>query len=327
MFHLTNSIQHPSFLCNSLGTSGKGLMTINNRRRGAIEMTLAMVISGTIGWFVVRSGRPLIELLFWRCVFGAATLTVVCGIRRHFRHGLPLRTIAWAAVGGVALVLNWLLIFASFSHASISVATVVYNTQPFMLVGLGALLFGERLTADKLAWLAVSFTGVLLIAWGQGATGHPGARYVAGILMALGAAFFYAVAALVAKRLRGTPPEFIALIQVGVGIAMLAPFAQLSTPPADAGTWGTLITLGVVYTGLVFVLLYGAIQKLPTSTVGALSFIYPLVALVVDYAVFAQRLGFFQWVGAAAILLAAAGTTLGWSRPKAGNVVRRTTPG
>jgi drug/metabolite transporter (DMT)-like permease len=60
------------------------------------------------------------------------------------------------------------------------------------------------------------------------------------------------------------------------------------------------------------VLLYGAIQKLPTAVTGALSFIYPVVAIIVDRVAFGQRLGWLQIVGAVLILLAAAGTTLGW---------------
>jgi hypothetical protein len=96
-----------------------------------------------------------------------------------------------------------------------------------------------------------------------------------GVLMALGAAFCYALAAIVAKKLDGMAPHLIALIQVCVGIAMLAPFANLKTLPTDAGTWGIHLTMGVIYTGLVFILLYGAIQKLPTTVAGALSFIYP----------------------------------------------------
>ena len=71
--------------------------------------------------------------------------------------------------------------------------------------------------------------------------------------------------------------------------------------------------MGVVYTGLVFVLLYGAIQKLPTHTVGALSFVYPIVAIGVDMVAFDHRLQPVQLAGAAAILVAAAGLNLGWS--------------
>jgi drug/metabolite transporter (DMT)-like permease len=63
-----------------------------------------------------------------------------------------------------------------------------------------------------------------------------------------------------------------------------------------------------------YVLLYGAIQKLPTSLTGALSFIYPIVAILVDWLAFGQKLEWLQWVGVAAILLAAAGMRQGWGQ-------------
>ena len=46
-------------------------------RRGTVEMTAAMLISGTIGWFVVMSGQPVSGVVFWRCLFGALTLLVI----------------------------------------------------------------------------------------------------------------------------------------------------------------------------------------------------------------------------------------------------------
>jgi drug/metabolite transporter (DMT)-like permease len=94
---------------------------------------------------------------------------------------------------------------------------------------------------------------------------------------------------------------------------MLAPFANLSTLPTDGRAWGSFVVMGVVYTGLVFVLLYGAIQKLPTHMAGALSFLYPVVAIVVDFVAFDHRLHPLQFLGVVAILLAAAGVHLGWS--------------
>ncbi|MEJ6783660.1 DMT family transporter [Aminobacter sp. Piv2-1] len=282
--------------------------------RGTVEMTTAMVISGTIGLFVVLSGQPVMSVVFWRCAFGAATLLVICAALGLFRKNVISRTqIAYAALGGVAIVANWVLLFAAFPRASISIATAVYNTQPFMLVALGALLFGERITLAKLGWLLVAFTGMLLIVQGKSSAAHVGTDYLGGILLALGAAFFYAIAAIVAKKLKGVPPHLIALIQVVVGVIMLAPFADLGHPSADARSWAILIAIGVVHTGLMYILLYGAIQKLPTNLVGALSFIYPVVAIAADYIAFGQRLQLMQLAGAGAILLAAAAMTLGWT--------------
>lgn len=285
---------------------------MTDRRRGTVEMIAAMTLSGTIGWFVVRSGQPVIDVVFWRCVFGTATMLAICATMGLLRRDVMTpRQFALAALGGAAIVANWLLLFAAFPRASISIATAVYNTQPFMLVGLGMLLLGERPTLASLGWLALAFAGMLAIA--EAGPEATGSDYLTGIAMALGAAFFYAVAAMVAKRLKGVSPYPIVLVQVVVGTILLAPLANLSDLPADPAAWASLGTLGAVHTGLVFVLLYGAIQKLPTHLAGALSFVYPLVAILVDLAAFGHRLQLPQIAGGAAILLAAAGMTLGWS--------------
>ncbi|EJZ22175.1 hypothetical protein RCCGEPOP_06171, partial [Rhizobium sp. Pop5] len=85
-------------------------------KRGSAEMTAAMLISGTIGWFVVMSGQPVSGVVFWRCLFGALTLLVICGALGLLRPGIiTLRAFGIAIFGGVAIVLNWLLLFASYS--------------------------------------------------------------------------------------------------------------------------------------------------------------------------------------------------------------------
>ena len=286
---------------------------MNETVRGTVEMSAAMAILGTIGWFVVLSGQPIMDVVFWRCAFGALTLLIICAGLGLLRNRLSLRIIGIAALGGVAIVVNWLLLFSAFSRASISIATAVYNTQPFMLVGFGALFFAERLTLTKLTWLAIAFAGMVLIVQSAPDAGDIGTDYFTGIVMALGAAFFWAVAAIVTKKLKGTPPHLIALIQVCVGVVMLAPFANLSQLPVDAWSWAMLATLGIVHTGLMYILMYGAIQKLPTHLQGSLSFIYPVVAILVDVVAFGHRLHLSQIVGATAILIAAAGMNLGWT--------------
>ena len=52
--------------------------------RGAAEMTAAMTILGTIGLFVVLSGQAAIDVVFWRCAFGALALLVPAGLIEGF---------------------------------------------------------------------------------------------------------------------------------------------------------------------------------------------------------------------------------------------------
>jgi drug/metabolite transporter (DMT)-like permease len=282
-------------------------------RRGSWEMVAAMLISGTIGWFVLVSGVPVVEVVFWRCVIGALTLLVVCGLLGYLRLDLLSYTkLGLAMLSGVAIVGNWLLLFESYARASISISTAVYNVQPFMLVLLAAVFLGEKITVQKLAWLSMAFVGMLAIVTAHGSQQNTGDDYLMGVALALGAAFLYAIAALIIKRLKEVPPHLMALIQVSTGALLLAPLMQWHSLSASMDAWAALLTLGVVHTGLMYVLLYGAIQKLPTAITGALSFIYPIAAIFVDWIAFGHRLGWLQWLGVAAILLAAAGLQRGW---------------
>ncbi|MCS6746515.1 DMT family transporter [Klebsiella quasipneumoniae] len=287
--------------------------------RGVWQMSLAMIISGSIGAFVLLSGLPVIDVVFWRCLIGALTLLLFIVLSRQPFSRLTRFTLALAVLGGIALVINWLLLFAAYSRISIGMATVVYNTQPFMLVLMGMVL-GERVSAVKWGWLLLAFGGVVILLSSELAPAH-GESLATGVLLALGAAFFYALTAIIARKLHPLPAQHIAFIQVLVGVVMLLPLVQMPEFSASF-PWRYLLILGVVHTGIMYQLLYSAIQKLPTPITGSLSFIYPLVAMGVDYLVFRHALTPVQLIGGMLILFAAAGNNLGWGekKPRRGGV-------
>lgn len=292
------------------------------QQRGVLQMTAAMVISGTVGAFVFESGQGATNVVFFRCLFGALALGVYCAAQGLFqRRYLTRRVLLLAAAGGAAIVFNWVLLFASFHHASISIATAVYNTQPFMLIGLGVLFLGERVSAARLGWIALAFGGLLLVVGlvgapvgghGKGAAAGGGDAWL-GFGLAMGAAALYAVAALVIKRLQGTPPQLVAFLQVGLGVLLLAPLADFDALPATPAPWLWLLGMGLLHTALMYILLYAAIQNLPTTRVAVLSFVYPAVALAVDHAFYGQQLGLWQWLGIGLIALGNLGVNLGWN--------------
>lgn len=291
---------------------------MNAQTRGSVEMITAMVISGTVGWFVIQSGEPAAAVVFWRCLFGALAMGVACALLGVFKRArLTRRQWGLAGLGGVALILNWVLLFSAYRHASIAIATVVYHTQPFMLVGLGVVVLRERFSKATLAWLLLAFVGLVLIVSGRVAGQAMSADYLSGVALALGSAFFYALAALVTKQLKAVPAPLIVLIQMLVGVVLLAPFANVSSAGQALPQWPYLVVIGVLHTGLMSTLLYSALQKIPTALAGALSFIYPIVAILVDWLAFAHPLSAVQVGGAMAILLAAAGMNAGWSLRRA----------
>lgn len=286
---------------------------MGDRQKGVWQMSLAMLISGSIGAFVLLSGLPVTEVVFWRCLIGAVALFLFIRISKQPFSPLTKVTLGLAILGGIALVVNWMLLFAAYARISIGLSTVVYNTQPFMLVMMGMLL-GERVSLAKWGWLLLAFGGVVVLLSGELTSKHE-AGWLSGIALALGAAFFYALTAIITRKLRSIAPQHIAFIQVLTGVVMLLPLAHMPTFSGHF-PWGILLTLGIVHTGIMYQLLYSAIQKLPTPVTGSLSFIYPVVAIVVDNLVFGHSLTASQLAGGALILVAAAGNNLGWGEKK-----------
>ena len=242
---------------------------MKSQSRGTLEMISAMVISGTVGWFVIMSGQSPEAVVFWRCLFGALAMLVTCLVLGVLRRSLiSARQFILVCLGGVALILNWVLLFSAYKHSSIAIATVVYHVQPFMLVGLGVLFFAERLSVAKVGWLLLAFAGLMLIVSAKGRGQATGADYLLGVCLALASAFCYAVAAAITKRLKDFPAHLIVLIQMVVGVLVLAPFVDFTGGETLKGAWTYLIIIGVVHTGLMSTLLKstnGARTSTPTT--------------------------------------------------------------
>ncbi|AOR32774.1 multidrug DMT transporter permease [Streptomyces fodineus] len=279
--------------------------------KGTAQLTTAMMLSGTLGVFVVESGASPFDVVFFRVLFGALALGGYVAARGWLRdHGFTRRTLGLAVLGGVFIVFNWVLLFSSYENTSISVATVVYHTQPFYVVLLGALLFRERLTAAKAGWIAVAFAGLVLVSGVTPGDFARGGSYVLGIGQALLAALLYGLSTLVTKRITGVRPHLIALVQVLVGIPLLLPFADFGAMRAVGWGWGWLAGLGLIHTGVMYVLMYAAYAKLPTAKIAVLAFVYPAVAMLMDWLVYGHHIGLVQALGVPLIVTASLRVTL-----------------
>jgi drug/metabolite transporter (DMT)-like permease len=274
-----------------------------------------MTIAGTVGAFVTESGQQPVTVVFWRCVFGAIFLAAWCLLRGY----LPDRTLSpsrlgLAALAGVCMVLSWTAFFAGFAMTSIATTTIVYHVQPFFVVLLGVAFLKERISLDQMLWMLGAFLGVVLASGLVVTHGHADARWALGIALTLGAALLYAVATILAKGLGQQRAEVTVLCQTLVGIVMLAPFADIGHPIPPA-SWGWLAGIGILHTGIAYVLMNSAFPRLTTPVIGIITFIYPVVAIVIDWALYAHPLRPAQAAGMVLIALATLGVRLGWRFP------------
>lgn len=274
-------------------------------RVGQWYMVLAMAISGTIGFFVTISSQAPYNVVFFRCAIGACGLTLYCLSRGYFRNPvLDARGGMNLLLGATTLIANWYFLFSAYRMTSIGITTVVYNVQPFLLLVAGFLFRRERPPGHALLWLVLSFIGLVILA--QPGSGGHGARYLEGILYALIAAALYAMTTLFTRSLSASlRPELIALGHMLIGTVIFLPIADFGRLPDAPVPILAIAALGLVHTTFMYILLYGAFKKATTSSLAILGFIYPMVAVAVDFLAFGKVLTVPQISGGVVIVCSA----------------------
>lgn len=290
----------------------------NSGNSGKWQMLVAMTLSGTIGLFVLASGQPAMTVVLLRCLIGGLSLLALLYWQGDWQN-LNASQVKWLLLGAAALIINWLCLFSAYRLSSISIATVVYHVQPFFLLILLAMTQKDGQIRRKLPFLLLAFAGVVFSSGLdirhdllRSADGHF-SRALAGAGLALLAALLYAFATLATRKLQGIAPAQIAGLQLLTGALVLAPMADLSNWSWHWQSWGSLLLLGFVHTGLMYKLMYDAFQKLPATSIASLSFIYPLVALLVDVWFFSTVLSALQLLGMAMILIAVLANQREWN--------------
>lgn len=273
--------------------------------RAKIWLALAMAGWGTIGVFSIQAGTDPITTAAWRCVFASGALLVLALATDAFRKSTwTVKAVVLTLGGGVALVANWVFLFQSFATTTLTVATVSYHMEPFLLVALGAVISRELPKRRDLIWLAVAFGGLLLATRFIGVDGieRLSPSEIGGVLSALLAGLLYALATLAAKHTSGIRPYVMTLIQCVTGALLLLPFAaQLQW----SGTgWWWIAAMGVIHTGLLYSALYGSARVLSTMALAALSFVNPAVAIFADIAVYGHVPDLVQLAGIVLIAVA-----------------------
>lgn len=274
-------------------------------RTGQLCMLGAMIIAGTIGYFVMLSGQNPFNVVFFRCVIGGAALIIYCWIKGFFKN---LHFSAWQSInlviGGVILVFNWYFVFKSYRLTSIGITTVIYNFQPFLLLLAGFLFYRQRPTLQSILCLIVGFIGLVMVA--NPSAGRPSTTYLEGVANALIAAALYALTTLMTMRSTTTHrPELVAAFHMVIGAAVFVFLADFQNIPKLPHEIFSITILGLFHTTFMFVLLYTAFKKAKTSSVAVLGFVFPLVAVIVDYIAYNKIMSFFQIIGSTLIMASA----------------------
>jgi drug/metabolite transporter (DMT)-like permease len=274
-------------------------------RSGALRMAAGGLLLGTLGIFVEEAATDPLTLVWGRCAFGAAALIAWCVATGRLAQ-LRLGARGWAAAGaaGALMSASWALFFAAIPRTSIGVATVVFHVQPLFLMLAGAWWLREPVSPARWGAAALALGGLVLASGVAAQPSATGAGYLSGLAMCLVGAVCNTAVTLIAKRVRTIDSLGLAWGQCMVGTLLLSAWPLQHGVPAAGTSWLWIAGVGVIHTGLAYVLLYGGIARLASARIAVLQFVYPASAIALDAVVYGRTLAPLQWLGVAVMAVA-----------------------
>lgn len=280
-------------------------MGTDKMRQARWMLVASMVIFGTLGPFVRNIGVASGELALYRAILAALLIggyLVVTGQRPDL--GKCRREIPLLLLSGMAMGINWVLLFEAYKYTTVSVATLSYYFAPVIVTAVCPFLFRERLTAAQLICFVMSTLGLVLVI-GVGDLGG-GSADLKGICFGLGAAMFYATVMLLNKFIRNVDGINRTFLQFLAAIIILVPYVAftggVTLGALDGIGWVCLLIVGLFHTGVTYCLYFSSLKELPGQKAAILSYIDPLVAVIVSVCVLGEPLTAGQAIGGLMIL-------------------------
>ena len=268
-------------------------------------MIVSMTVFGTLGLFVRNIPLSSVELALYRAVLALILIGFYLLVTKQkipfaaIRKDLPLLLLSGAAMG-----INWILLFQAYRYTTVSAATLSYYFAPVIVTVLCPILFKEKMRARQWLCFVMSTVGLVLITvTGETETGKSD---LTGILFGLGAAVFYATVVLLNKFIKGVDGIHRTFLQFVSATVVLIPYVLVSGSfglRALGGVgWANLLTVGLVHTGITYCLYFSSLKELPGQKAAILSYIDPLVAVLVSVLLLHETITGRQIIGGILIL-------------------------
>ncbi len=268
-------------------------------------LIVSMSIFGTLGLFVRNIPLSSSEIALYRAVLAAILIgTFLLVTKQKIPFGQIKKEIPLLVLSGVAMGFNWILLFEAYKYTTVSVATLSYYFAPVIVTVACPILFKEKMGIKQVICFVMSTLGIVLIT-GIGDLSQ-GSSHIKGILFGLGAATLYATVIILNKftktvdGIHRTFMQFLSAIAVLVPYVLFTDGVNLNT--LDKKGWFFLLVIGLVHTGITYCLYFSSLKELSGQKVAILSYIDPLVAVLISVVVLKETMTPLQAVGGLMIL-------------------------
>jgi drug/metabolite transporter (DMT)-like permease len=261
---------------------------------------LSMLIFGTNGLLVSRISLQSSQIVLLRTLIGGALLTVIVLLRGGFDRNAVRADLPMILLGGTALGLNWVALFSAYRLLNVSLATLIYYIGPILVLLFSPIIFREKLTGTKIAAVAIVAVGLVCI---SGSILVGGMNPV-GFAAAIASALFYAALIVFNKRITHTKGLQTAAIELDIAFVVVLIYCLLTVglPHPARADLPYIAVIGVVNTGLAYVLYFSGLQKLPGQSVALISYVDPVSALFFSALFLHEKLTLIQVIGAVLII-------------------------
>jgi drug/metabolite transporter (DMT)-like permease len=212
------------------------------------------------GYFTRLIPLDIMTLLFWRGLFGGATIIALVLIQYRGEAWAATRAIGWQGLAVAAMgVISSYLYLAAFRHTTVADVSIIYATLPFVTAGLAWLLLKEKEGWRVLARSLVALVGVGIMTGGAIHAGH-----LAGDLLAFAMTLAFAVTMVLMRR----GGRHVSMMPAGAIMCLLtavaaAPFARIG--PIASLPMAHLVLFGTCQMGLGLVLLTFGMRRVPAT--------------------------------------------------------------
>ncbi len=264
----------------------------------------AMAIYGTIGIFVKYLTLPSGFLVFLRAAIGFLFLLpfVIFRKNKNTLNSIKANLIR-LILSGACLGANWVLLFEAYRYTDVSIATLCYYLAPVFIVAFSPLVLKEKLNAQKIGGIGLALFGMVLI---SGVFSAASTISITGILFGIGAAILYATVVFFNKGIKDVDSYDKTAFQFGISLLVVLPYSILteaiSASMFDLRSVIIILILGIIHTGVAYVMYFSSLKEVKAHTAAILSYIDPILALILSFLILHERMGVYEIIGAVLVL-------------------------
>lgn len=280
-------------------------MPMKQENKARLMLIASMAIFGTLAPFVRNIQVSSGELALYRAILAAALIAVFLLVtKQKIPFGSIKKEVPLLLVSGAAMGINWIFLFEAYKYTTVSMATLSYYFAPVIVTAVCPILFREKLTGKQTLCFIMSTLGLVMIT-GIGDL-SAGSSHLTGILFGLGAACLYATVILMNKFIKNVAGIHRTFLQFLAAIVILVPYVAVTggvtVSLLDRTGWVNLLIVGLLHTGVTYCMYFSSLKELPGQKAAILSYIDPLVAVLISVTILGESMTFWQAAGGILIL-------------------------